>query len=256
MLFLPTLLKAAGAGIGLLGQFGSANRYDEMAEIRYGIDRANAGVRRQQDMTALRLQAAGNRLELSSARMNLQLALADADSRKRNAERLRLFAEARTKQGRKAIRRRMGEFDEFRSSETAAVGASGVAFSGSALEVMAENEYQMRTDLQDMNDAIAFERGETLMRAGIEEAGANLDRAGARAQFGLAKAGAKLSQTAVKIGRLSSQTAFQNALQQAEFSRLEGRSAATGTRLGAAGSILSGVGGFMTDRYNIRRNGL
>lgn len=256
MLFLPTLLKAAGSALGISGLLGSANQYDETTALRYTIDRANAASNREREAASLRLQAVGNRTELSAARTNLQLAISDANARRRNAERLRLFAEARTKQGREALRRRGREFDEFRGSEAAAVGASGVTFSGSALEVMAENEMQMRLELQDMNDAIAFERDETLDRATFEQVGANSDRARARAQMGYARRGAGLNRAAIQLAQLSSQSAFRSALQEAEFTRLEGLGAASSQRGSAIGQVLTGAGGFLMDRFNIKQNGL
>jgi hypothetical protein len=253
MWFIPSLLSAAGSALGISGMLGSANQFEGVAGLRYTIDRANAESTRQREAASLRLQAAGNRTELSAARTNLQLAISDANARRRNAERLRLFAEARTKQGREALRRRSREFDEFRGSEAAAVGASGVQFSGSALEVMAENEMQMRLELQDMNDATAFERDELLDRATFEQAGANLDQSRAQAQFGFARRGAALNQAGIRLAQLSSQSAFRSALQQAEFTRMEGLNAAMSQRGSAIGSALSGVGNFMLNRFNAQQ---
>lgn len=256
MLILPTLLKAAGAGLGILGQFESADRYEQTAALNQRISGFNARQTRDNTLTALRLDSIGTQIELGASKTNLRLALADSKARERNAARLRIFAEARTKSSREAIRRQMRSFEEFQSGQTAAVAGSGVTMGGSAIEVMLESANQFRTKIADMHDEAAFERRNTLDDAAMEQFGAKQDAIGARATFGYARRGARLSLTANKVGRIAAQTAFQSALMEAELEKLQGEDAAQGQRRGAVGSILSGVGGFFSDRYKINQTGM
>ena len=256
MLILPTLLQAAGTGLGILGQLGSANSYEQTANLNYQIAGANARNQRDATLTKLRLNNIGTQIELGASRTNLRLALADSEARNRNAQRLRTFAEARTKSSREAIRRQMRSFEEFQSGQTAAVGASGVTMSGSAMEVLLESAAQFRTKIQDMQDEAIFERTNTLNDATFEEFGARQDAIGARASFNYAKRGANLSRTATRIGRLSAQTAFQSALMEAELDRMQGNDAAQGQRMGAVRSLLTGAGNGISNFYTANQLGM
>ena len=247
MLILPTLLKAAGSAIGVFGQLSSANALESTANLNFEIDKFNAQQSRQNTLTGLRLDRIGTSIQSSAAKANLSLALAESDAQRRNAERLRQFAEARTKSGREAVRRKMRGFEEFQSSQRAAIGGSGVTASGSALEVMAESAAQFQLSIQDANDEANYERNATLDEAAMQEFGANQGGTRARAEFGMAQRGKRLSQTANKLGRLSAQTAFQSAVRQAEMRRLSGMDQAAGQRLSAVGSILGGAAQFIGD---------
>lgn len=249
MLILPTLIKAVGTGIGFLGSMGSADRYEAAAELNYGADRANASASLRASLAGLRLDRIGLGIERGAASTNLRLAMGEVDSQRRNAQRLRRFAETRTESSRKAIRRQIRVFDEFQGAQRAAIGASGVTESGSALEVMAETAAQFRLQIADMHDEANFERNQTREEAGIMEIEAGRSATRARAEHGVARRGFALSATANKLGRLSALTAYQAAIQQAEIRRLSGQDAAQGTRVSAFGSLLSGVGGYLSDRY-------
>jgi hypothetical protein len=256
MILLPTLLQAAGAGLGILGQLSSANRFEQVGALNQQIATGNARTQRDTTLTGIRLNNIGQRIELDASKTNLRLALADSEARNRNAQRLRLFAEAKTKQSREAIRRQMASFDEFQSGQTAAVANSGTVMSGSAMEVLLASAEQFRTQIADMNDEASFERSNTLDSARMEEYGAQRDATGTRAQFGFAQAGARLGRAASRIGRINAQTAFQSAVLQAEVDRMSANDAAGGQRMGAVGSLLSGVGNTIQRRYQINQTGM
>lgn len=249
MIFLPTLISAIGGGLGVLGQLGSARRHSQTAGINAGIDAANATQQRATTLNQLALNRVGIGIQRGANRANLRLALAENEAQKRNAERLRNFAEARTASSREAIRRKMRAFDEFEGRQQAATAASGVMMSGSPLEVMAESAAQFALEVQDAQDAANFERNDTLARAGMIEAGAVLGNARARADYDMGQRGAALSMAANKLGRLGAQTAYQMALQQAEMKRLAGMDAAQGATTSALGSALAGVGGLLQQNY-------
>lgn len=256
MLILPTLLKAAGTGLGILGQLGSSDRLEEMAGLNYQIDTFNAGAQRSASLTQLRLDRIGIGIQQNATRTNLRLSLAETNAQRRNAERIRRFAEAKTATSREAIRRKMRAFDEFQGSQRAAIGASGVEMSGSALEVMAESAAQFRLAIQDEHDQANFERNAAREQAGMMDIEANRNRAAARAEAGFARRGARLAGAAIQLGRIGAQTAFQSALMQAELRRQATLDQAEGQSMGALGTALSGIGGFLTDRYTINQLGM
>ena len=256
MLFLPTLLQAAGTGLGLLGQLGSANRFDQVGEMNQQIATSNAQLQKDATLTNIKLDRIGQGIEFSAAKTNLRLALADSEARQRNADRLRLFAEAKTKQSRVAIMRQMKTFEEFQSGQSAAVANSGVVMGGSAMEVLLASAEQFRTQIADMHDEANFERNNTIDSAAIEEIGANRDAIGARANFGYAKRGMKLGRASSRIGRINAQTAFQSAVRQATVDRLSSQDAAQGQRMGAVGNLLSSTGNLVTNFYNQNQLGM
>lgn len=256
MILLPTLLKGAATGLGILGQLSSANRFEEMGAINQEVAIGNAQSARDATLTGLRLNNLGQRIELDASKTNLRLALADSEARNRNAQRLRQFAEAKTKQSREAIRRQMKTFDEFQSSQTAAIGASGTVMSGSAMEVLLASAEQFRTQIADMADEANFERANTLDSAAMEQYGAQRDATAARASFGYSQRGARLGRAASQIGRINAKTAFQSAVLAAQADRLSAGDAAQGQRMGAVGTLLSGAGGFIQRRDQINQLGM
>jgi predicted ATP-dependent protease len=255
MAILPTILSAIGSGLGIMGMSSSANASESIANLNYQIARYNAEGQRRAGTSALNLERIGIRSQMSEARTNLRLSLADAAMRERNAQRLRLFAEAKTKSGQEAMRRQLGQFDEFRSRQKAAVAASGVTISGSPLEVMAETAAQMKLSIQDMADETAFQRDEILNQATIEALGAFRDRTAARATFGYAKRGTSLALLGNRIGRQTLQSQYRSGLMGAELARLQGYDQAAGTRMSAFGSAFSATGNLLTGLYQDRQLG-
>lgn len=256
MIFLPTLLKAIGGGLGIAGMLQGANSEEFATDLHYRIGRQNAGTTRQNALTGLRLKAAGDRMQLDVAETNFQLQKLDAEAATRNADRLRLFAESGTKAGREAVRRQMRSFDEFQGSQRTAVAASGVQMSGSALEVMAESEARFRTKIQDMQDQANFARSATLDEAAMSEFGARNAMIGAQSDLGFARRGRMLSETANRIARGAVQSQYRSNLLSAEMARLSGQDSVAGQRSSALGSVLSGVGGFAADQYKRKQFGM
>jgi hypothetical protein len=252
----PSLIKGAGIGLSALGLFSGSRQRDEMGAVNQQISIGNAQQNRASTLMGLRLGDIGRSIELDASRTNLRLALADSEARNQNAKRLRQFAEAKTKQSREAIRRQMKTFDEFQSSQSAAVGASGTVMGGSAMEVLLASADQFRTSIADMADEANFERSNTLDSARMEEIGAQRDAAGARASFGYAQRGASLGRAASRIGRLNAQTAFQSAVLSAQADRLSAGDAAQGQRMGALSSLLTGAGSMLGDSYTENRLGM
>lgn len=256
MIFLPTLLKAIGGGLGIAGMLQGASSQEAVADLNYQIDTSNAATTRQNSLTGLRLQSASDRMQFDTAKANFALAQLDAEAGQRNAERLRQFAESSTKAGREAIRRQIRSFEEFQGTQRTAVAASGVEMSGSALEVMAESEARFRTTIQDMHDEANFNRDSTLDEAALQEFGARNAMIGAQSDLGFAKRGFKLSKVGRRIGRGAVRSQYRSNLLSAEMERLSGQDSATGQRFSALGSGFSGAGGYMADQYQINQNGI
>lgn len=241
----PLILSAIGAGLNAIGGYNRADAYEQISQANYGIDVFNATQQRLNTLTEIRLQNTGNKIALSSARANFSLAMADAKARDRNADRLRLFAEARTSQGREAIRRQVRAFEEFQGRQQATVAASGVTMSGSPLEVMAEGEANFKLAIQDMNDQTLSERKQAMDSATLEQFGANQDRLGAQMDMNMARRGSMLARTAGQLARSQAKTAFQSAIMSAELEKLSGFDSAAGQRFGVVSSLLSNTGNFL-----------
>lgn len=246
---IPNILSAIGSGLGIMGMSSSASAAQNIADLNYRIASYNARGQRSAGAAALNLERIGIRSQMSEARTSLSLSLADAAMRERNAQRLRLFAEAKTKAGRDAMQRQLGQFDEYRSRQRSAVAASGVAMSGSPLEVMAETTAQMKLSIQDMANETAFQRDEVLNQATLEALGAQRDRTAARATFGYAKRGTSLALLGNQIGRQTLRSQYQSGMMAAELNRMSGYDQAAGTRMSAFGSAFSSSGSFLTNLY-------
>jgi hypothetical protein len=245
MLGIATLI---GGGLNLFGAFGAAKKREQVAQMNYRISMGNAETERGNTLAALELEDTRNSIALDNARMNLDFALLDAGARNRNAERMRQFAEARSSQSREGIRRQMRSFDQFTSSQKAAIGASGVTGGGSALEVMAESAGQMQIALADMNDQASFERSDSLQRADMEGIGAARDTLQAQGSMLSAERGFLLNKATADLGRISAEANYRTARFGAQIGQLSGQDAAQGMRLGAIGGAFTGFANMLSQR--------
>jgi len=245
MFFLPALLGAAGKAVGIFGQLGAADQREEIAAMNFQIESQNATVQRQQTNQSLSFKALGNSLQHRTTQLNAQLALGDADMMDRNANRMREFAELKTKEGREAVRRRRRQFEAFQSTQQSVIGSSGVDMSGSALDVLVDTAGQMAIAIEDMHDSIAFERAETLDKATMTQFQAGQQRIGAQAEQQFGRVANKLNRGAIRLGRISADLQYNSAMMSAEMNLLNQQSAAAGQRTSAFGSALSGAGSFI-----------
>jgi hypothetical protein len=126
MLFLPLL----GLGIKAIGGFAKANRAEATATLNNAINVTNATIRRENTLSGIRINTLRSRLDLNTAQTNFRLAQADAEAESRRADRLRMFAERQTEQGRKSIRRMRRRFDRLEGEQMASIASSGVTASG------------------------------------------------------------------------------------------------------------------------------
>lgn len=256
MVLLPTLLKTLGGGLGIFGALQGASAAEDMADLNHEIDRYNAASQLAASMEAISLDRVRSRIERTGAKTNYQLALLEAESGDRNAERLRAFADAGLARNREQIRRQLRAFEEFQGTQIATQAASGTTLSGSALELMADAVDRFEMGVRDMNDAATMEWSETLWNAALEQNAANVMRYQARGEWNMAKLGARLSRTARKGVRRQAQAQYKSTLLSAEMSRLAGRDTAAGMRQTAVGQALTGVGNFLTTRHQQRQIGL
>lgn len=245
MFFLPLIL----GGISAASQLGAANRRERLAESNRLVSDANSAAQLVAERNALRFDRIRIRAGYDSARTQFRLNELEIEARERNAQRLRLFAEARTEQSREAIRRRRRDQNAFSGTQRATVAASGVAFQGSVLDVLAETAGQMQVEIEDMQRAAEFERSETLTQAGDMERGAGLSRMANRLSLSSARRGFRLDMAANKMGQLSASRShdsrlFGNAMQLAAQ-----QDAATGQRWQAAGTLFAGINNTISNRY-------
>ena len=311
-MFLGAILKAVGTGISIFGGLKGAGATEQSAgsimaaarqsayaaqaqreaardtrsaaDTNYDIDSLNVSTNRTNTLAGIEIDQAGNQIAFNAASTNLQLSMMDVTARETNAERIRQFAESRTTASRKELRRQKRSFDQFQSRQRAIVGASGVAFEGSVLDVMAESAGQMQLTLQDMHEQANFDRTTSYGDAAIEDFGAGQERIAAQARFGDARNAFDIGNGVVRLGRIAAEQNYNSGLSAASLNRAQGYTAAAGQslnaagqsyntaslynnasaqyasasnqRLSAIGGIFSGIGAFRRDRYQIQDNGI
>jgi hypothetical protein len=236
MFIIPTLLSA-------IGGFGQAISQKSNADRNALLNIENAAVRRDAERIALQFDEARARTAFNGAKVNFLLVHAEARARNKNAERLRQYAKARTKQGREAVRRQSREFNRFSSSQKAAAAGSGVAISGSVLDVMGDTMGMMQDQLQDMHDEINFGRTETLNQAATEEFQASQSMASGKFQLATARSAMLLSVEATKIGYMSADAQHGSSLLAAQLGQISGRQRALGTAINTGVGIFQGISG-------------
>lgn len=243
------VLSAIGAGIGVVGQIAGASNRRHTANINHMIDMGNAHVERENTLAGIAISAIQNRLMLSSAETAFGLAQGENAVRTRNADRLRRFAETRTKEGRAGIRRSLRDFEAFTGRQQATVAASGVSFEGSVLDVLADSAGQMQRTIQDLTAEISAERENTLDSALIEEYTASSQLIGARAEYDGAMSAGRVNEMAQTLARINADQQFNARKFGAEISRNQARDQSRGQMMGAAGSLFAGGARFKQQSY-------
>ena len=252
MFFLPSLLGAIGTGLQVGGGLFGASSRRKTAETNFQINQLNAGIDRENNLAGIAIEEARTEISFLQAQTNAKLALLDAEARDRNADRIRLFAEARTKSGRQALRRQRMEFDRFESSQLAAVAASGVETGGSPMEVMAESAGQMQLAMQDLANSVNQERTRSIDEAILEQFGAAQERTAANAGLRDANIGKQLQLSSLDIARDQADSRYASSLFGAQAQRASQFDTARAQTIGAASSLFAGIGGWRNQ--NERRN--
>lgn len=249
MLFLPTLLKGIGAGISALSGFSSASQTRSTGTVNFALSASNAALARDTELSALSLERTRSEIDLTNVQANTQLALMDAQTREANAQRMREFSEATTDKSREAIRRQRREFNRFRSRQEAIIGKSGVAFSGSAIDVLAETAGQMTLTLQDMADQANINRSDALNQAELESFAGRQQRIAAQSSLASARAGNALNASAVHFGKLAAERRYNTAMFGAQMGLDMSQQSARGTGI----STIAGMVGAGADIYRMNR---
>lgn len=248
MLFLPTLLKGIGAGISALSGFSSSSQTRATGAVNYGIAGSNAALMRSTELAALDLDRSRSLVELDNVRMNTQIALLDAQAREQNAARIRSFGEATTDKSREAIRRQRREFNRFQGRQEAIIGKSGVAFTGSAIDVLAESAGQMELALNDMRDEANARRTETMNQAELESFAGRQIELSARSTLASAQAGNALNASAVHFGKLAANQRYSTAMFAAQMGQDITQQSARGNTLGTFAQLGVSTAGIIANR--------
>ena len=242
MFFLPALLGGITQAAG--GLFGASQRR-KTAATNYQISAYNAASQRSNTLAALELEKAQNAIQFETAQANAEFALLDAEARERNALRIRQFAEARSEQSRKALRRQRRAFDQLQGTQRANVAGSGVMFEGSVMDVLTDSAAQMQMALADMHDEANFERMASLDEATLEDFGAAQDRAAARASLRSAQSGFEFGNLAATVGSSRADSNFRAAMAGASSQRASQLAAARAQSFSAiSGGIFAGASAF------------
>lgn len=256
MIFLPTLLSGIGSGLSIGSQFLGGIQRDRVADINYRIDTTNAAIARENRLAEIEIARVQNEARLSTAEVNYQLAMSEVEFGKRNAERLRQFAESRHESSREEIRRQVRRFDKFQGRQKALIGASGVSFEGSPMENLADTVGEMTLTLQDMADQANFERDRGMAEANLEEFRWGNLEVSAFHDRESALSGARIAEEMAKLGKISASQQYNADILGARFSRMSQHDVARGQRLSSIGMVFSGMADYYSDQYDRNQNAI
>lgn len=237
MLFLPLL----GLGIKAIGGFAKANRAEATATLNNAINVTNATIRRENTLAGIRTNTLRSRLDLNTVQTNFRLAQADAEAESRRADRLRMFAERQTEQGRESIRRMRRRFDKLEGDQMASIASSGVTTSGSALDVLTDSAEQMALSISDAWDNVTSRTDESYQQAALMDFGADQQRISSKAGLLAQKRAHQINLASAKLAKLSARSEFRSALFGASADRMNARSNAQGQRLSTVEGAVSGA---------------
>lgn len=235
--------SAVGTGISVASGIQQSRRANSLAQYNSMAQEANA----RQQQQAMMLQAAAMRQQAgytaAQARMNEALALSEAQARINNAQTLTNQAEAQTSADRENIKRTQQEQARFASMQRARIAGSGVVESGSPLEILAESAGDMQAALNEQQYQSELARRQTLGRAALERFGGEIAKSHAGLDLWSGLAEADLQKQSAKLEEQKGSSIYRQGMREAEISRLTGAANAQGARMGAYGSLFSGLGG-------------
>lgn len=243
------MLSAIGAGVRVAGGISGAVNGRHTARMNHIIDMGNARVERENTLASIAISEIQDRLMLSSATTAFELATRDNEMRTRNADRLRAFAETRTKEGRQGIRRTLRDFEEFTGRARAGVGASGVSFEGSVLDVLTNSAGEMQKTIQDLTNEISAERDNSINSALIEEWSSVSSLISSRTEYDGALSAGRVGEMSRTLAVINADLTFASRKFGATVARNEASVQARGQMIGAAGAVFAGGANFARQRY-------
>lgn len=242
------ILAAIGGGAKIVGGLIGAKNARSDAKLNYQISMYNAEIGRQNTLAGIAITRVQNQAALGHAETNFLLANSDAEARVRNADRMRLFAETRTKEGRQGIQRQIRDFERFQSSQAATVAGSGVSFEGSVLDVLADSAGQMQMTLQDMSNQIGLDRDQAMSESTLERFAAGNFTIAAQAELDSAKSAARTNEMIAALGTVQANQQYQAAKFGAQANRYKGFDSSAGQYLSTAGGAFTGAAQYYSNK--------
>lgn len=221
-----------GAAATLVGTGISYRSQQQAAASSRAIADYNARLSTQNARTSLGIAQAQSTAE----RRQLE---AQAAAQQQNARTIRTTADDQIAAGREDIRAKRTDGARLMAIQRARIAKSGIVESGTPLDILADTAAQIQhgaeLDLYEQN----LNRDQAYRAAAFEEAGAGAT---------LLNAGmADLKGKAAYAG-------YRNQLSQIELNRMSGNQQASAMQTGASATLLSGLGSFAGQAYDLYRN--
>lgn len=253
--FLP-LLGLIGAGASLYGQNKSAKAQERAGQYNATIARANAKFDLEAELAAIAGDSLLADMQYAEAQSAYRLSKLEAKMRAEDADRLRLFAEARTDASREEIRRQRLANERFSGSQRARIGASGVIEEGSPLELLAETAGKMELALEEMHRQANYDRSAAYDEAGQIERESGVASILADAELDGAAFRRSSTLRALETDRNSALNRYVSTNAAANLGVATASAQAAATRLSSAGTLLSGVGTWASQRNTAKYQGM
>lgn len=251
------ILTVVGTGISAWSQYSAGQAQSRIANFNFAVESANARLNLLSQRAALSQQRAQNEMAMRQAAIARQAAESEAVARERNAQLIRRTADAKTAASREEIRRKRLEYARFQATQRNRIAAGGVIdTSGSPLELLAETAGQMQLAVEEMHQQANLDFVDDMNRAELEDYGARSLRAGAAAQFGVEAAAAKIRESGFATDAARIRSGYRADLASANIGRMVAFNNASGQKMAAAGTLLSGVGSYYQQRETFRYSGV
>jgi len=233
-------MSAVGTGMAVYGQMQQASNAQRMAAYNASVQQQNANLNYQ-------LATRQAQMGLQASQFNAGIAAAQSQAQLNNAKSLENAALTAEAQGRERARRLRAESEKFQAIQRGRMARAGVAAEGTPLVVLAETAKLADLNAQDAIYETDLERRKLLDQAGQSKWMAGMSLLDSQIQTYSGQQQFAYDQFAAKTG-------MSTARREAEITRLIGASDAAGYRMGAASSLISGVGSLAGSGYDYYRN--
>jgi len=223
-------MSGIGMGMSYSQNKSAAANANAMAEYNYAVERNN--IANQQKTAQWQAQQAAKQQEAQAA-----MAMNTANA---NAANLEQQAGAAERRGTEDQRRTREDQLRMSSIQNARIAKSGVAATGTPVEVLAETGRNMQLALSDSWYETNSERSSLIEGAAMERYGGSVGAAG----YGMGAAAARAE------GSLAPMKARQQ-LRSAQIERLSGLNNASGMKSAATAGLVSGMGTILGQGYNM-----
>lgn len=235
-------LSAVGTGVSVYGQSQAAKQSAAIGRYNYAMQMQQA--RQQQQLALFQQNSVSQQAAVMQRQAEISQSLANSESQARmnNAAALRQQAEVQAAVDRENFKSTQRDQDRQRAIQRAAIGKQGTVESGSPLELLADTAGEMQQALNEIHYQSELGRRKTLGEAAMEEFGSKLSKAGAAAQFAAGSAEAGFTRQAAALEGAKAAAALTQGRREARIGLMSSDANAASMRIGAVGSLFSGLG--------------